>query len=107
MGHSKPEVMVMRGGGIPHSSDLKPHNQMQFNVIPWTLLLQWLQWPYSSPYVGPMSFTNQKFTTNINTDTNCDVTPSPPPRYVNFFEPFLFTAGDQLVVPIGVSYISS
>ena len=25
-----------------------------------------------------------------------------PPRYINFFEPFHFLAGDQLVVPIGV-----
>ena len=33
-----------------------------------------------------------------------------PPRplvYVNFFKPFLFLAGDQLVVPIGVSQIPS
>ena len=28
------------------------------------------------------------------------------PEYVNFFEPFHFLAGDQLVVPIGVSHIS-
>ena len=32
--------------------------------------------------------------------------PLGPPRYINFFEPFHFTAGDQLVVPIGVSHIS-
>ena len=32
--------------------------------------------------------------------------PPRPPRYINFFEPFHFLAGDQLVVPIGVSYIS-
>ena len=31
--------------------------------------------------------------------------PPRPPRYINFFEPFHFTAGDQLVVPIGVSHI--
>ena len=35
----------------------------------------------------------------------CDVAPSAPPRYINFFEPFHFLAGDQLVVPIGVSHI--
>ena len=28
------------------------------------------------------------------------------PEYVNFFKPFHFTAGDQLVVPIGASHIS-
>ena len=28
------------------------------------------------------------------------------PSYINFFEPLLFTAGDQLVVPIGTSHIS-
>ena len=29
------------------------------------------------------------------------------PRYINFFEPFhFFTAGDELVVPIGASHIS-
>ena len=28
-----------------------------------------------------------------------------PPRYINFFEPFHFTAGDQLVLPIGASHI--
>ena len=27
------------------------------------------------------------------------------PRYINLFEPFLLTAGDQLVVPIGASHI--
>ena len=32
--------------------------------------------------------------------------PLRPPRYINFFEPFHFTAGDQLVVPLGVSHIS-
>ena len=32
--------------------------------------------------------------------------PPRPPRYINFFEPFHFTAGDQLVVPIGASHIS-
>ena len=32
--------------------------------------------------------------------------PPLPPRYINFFEPFRFTAGDQLVVPIGASHIS-
>ena len=32
--------------------------------------------------------------------------PPRPPRYINFFEPFHFLAGDQLVVPIGVSHIS-
>ena len=32
--------------------------------------------------------------------------PPRPPRYINFFEPFHFTAGDQLVVPIGTSHIS-
>ena len=31
--------------------------------------------------------------------------PPRPPRYINFFEPFHFTAGDQLVVPIGASHI--
>ena len=36
----------------------------------------------------------------------CDV-PLRPLRYINFFEPFhFFTAGDQLVVPIGVTHIS-
>ena len=38
-------------------------------------------------------------------DLACDVTPSAPRRVI-FFEPFLFTAGDQLVVPIGVTHIS-
>ena len=33
--------------------------------------------------------------------------PLRPPRYINFFELFHFcTAGDQLVVPIGVTHIS-
>ena len=32
--------------------------------------------------------------------------PPRPPRYINFFEPFHFLAGDQLVVPIGASHIS-
>ena len=33
--------------------------------------------------------------------------PFGPPRYIHFFEPFhFFTAGDQLVVPVGVSHIS-
>ena len=32
--------------------------------------------------------------------------PPRPPRYINFFEPFHFMAGDQPVVPIGVSHIS-
>ena len=32
--------------------------------------------------------------------------PPRPPRYINFFEPFHFTAGDQLVVPIRASHIS-
>ena len=33
--------------------------------------------------------------------------PLRPTRYINFFEPFLFfTAGDQLVVPIGATHIS-
>ena len=36
-----------------------------------------------------------------------DNTPSPPPEYINFFKPFHFLTGDQLVVPIGVSLISS
>ena len=36
----------------------------------------------------------------------CDNTSSVP-RYVNFFKPFHFLAGDQLVVPIGASHISS
>ena len=36
----------------------------------------------------------------------CDDTPSAL-RYIIFFEPFYFLAGDQLVVPIGVSHISS
>ena len=31
----------------------------------------------------------------------------PPPEYVNFFKLFHFFAGDHLVVPIGVSHISS
>ena len=38
--------------------------------------------------------------------TLCDNTPSAP-RYINFFETFHFLVGDQLVVPIGVSHISS
>ena len=33
--------------------------------------------------------------------------PPQPPHYINFFEPFRFLAGDQLVVPIGASHISS
>ena len=33
--------------------------------------------------------------------------PPRPTEYVNFFEPFHFLAGDQLVVPIGASHISS
>ena len=32
--------------------------------------------------------------------------PPRPSRYINLFEPFHFTAGDQLVVPIGASHIS-
>ena len=32
--------------------------------------------------------------------------PPRPLRYINFFELFHFTAGDQLVVPIGASHIS-
>ena len=32
--------------------------------------------------------------------------PLGPQHYINFFELFHFTAGDQLVVPIGVSHIS-
>ena len=32
--------------------------------------------------------------------------PLGPPRYINFFEPFHFLAGDQLVVPIAASHIS-
>ena len=32
--------------------------------------------------------------------------PPRPPHYINFFEPFHFLAGDQLVVPIGASHIS-
>ena len=35
----------------------------------------------------------------------CDDTPSAS-RHINFFEPFHFLAGDQRVVPIGVSHIS-
>ena len=35
------------------------------------------------------------------------VTVPPPPEYINFFEPFHFLAGDQLVVLIGASHISS
>ena len=35
------------------------------------------------------------------------VTILPTPEYVNFFKPFHFLAGDQLVVPIRVSHISS
>ena len=46
---------------------------------------------------------NQNSTTELHDDT-----PSPPPlEYVNFFKPFHFTDGDQLVVPIGASHISS
>ena len=36
----------------------------------------------------------------------CDDTPRAP-EYVNFFETFHFWVGDQLVVPIGASHISS
>ena len=32
--------------------------------------------------------------------------PPRPPRYINFFKPFLYLAGDQLAVPIGASHIS-
>ena len=32
--------------------------------------------------------------------------PTRPPRYINFFEPFHYLADDQLVIPIGTSYIS-
>ena len=32
--------------------------------------------------------------------------PLRPPRYINLFKPFHFTAGNQLVVPTGVSHIS-
>ena len=35
----------------------------------------------------------------------CDVTPLAP-GHINFFEPFHFTAGDQLEIPTGVSHIS-
>ena len=31
----------------------------------------------------------------------------PPPEYINFFETISILAGDHLVVPIGVSHISS
>ena len=37
----------------------------------------------------------------------CETIPPRSPEYVNFFKPFHFLAGDQLVVPIGVSHISS
>ena len=41
-------------------------------------------------------------------DRSFNVTiPPRPPEYVNFFVPFHFLADDQLVVPIGVSHISS
>ena len=33
--------------------------------------------------------------------------PPRPPEYINFFKPFHFLAGDQQVVPIGASHISS
>ena len=36
----------------------------------------------------------------------CDNTPSVS-QHINFFKPFRFLAGDELVVPIGVSHISS
>ena len=43
---------------------------------------------------------------NFFGDTSVTLPPRPP-RYINFFKPFLFfTAGDQLVVPIGASHIS-
>ena len=36
----------------------------------------------------------------------CVTLPPRPTRYINFFEPFhFFTAGDQLVVPIGVTFL--
>ena len=35
------------------------------------------------------------------------IPPRPPPEYVNFFEQFHFFTGDQLVVPLGASHISS
>ena len=31
---------------------------------------------------------------------------APPPEYINFFETISILAGDHLVVPIGVSYMS-
>ena len=37
----------------------------------------------------------------------CANTPSPPPRYINFFKPFQSWPVNHLVFPIGVSYISS
>ena len=48
------------------------------------------------------AFSKNKISENNNI---CDVTPSAP-RHINFFEPFHFLAGDQLVVPIGASHIS-
>ena len=39
-------------------------------------------------------------------DTVVTLPPRPLPQHINFFEPFHFLAGDQLVVPIGVSHIS-
>ena len=41
----------------------------------------------------------------INTSISVTLPPQPP-RYINFFEPFHFLAGDQLVLPVGASHIS-
>ena len=50
------------------------------------------------------SFTNCKVRDLLQ--VKCDNTPSAP-QYINFFKRFNFLAGDQLVVLIGVSHISS
>ena len=50
-------------------------------------------------------FSFSLFVRNFQDKAVCDDTPSAP-RYINFFKPFHFLAGDHLVVPIGASHIS-
>ena len=58
-------------------------------------------WQYGHrSYFFSLSFLKLKYINDIVT------LPPRSPRYINFFEPFHFTAGDQLVIPKGASHIS-
>ena len=69
-------------------------------------------WPWElsfySFYTYKTFFTWKRYfnSTKLANLLSCDNTPSDS-EYVNFFKPFHFLAGDQLVVPIGASHISS